>query len=253
MSAADEQQNWRQFHGTELGSLLSSIYGGQRKVIKYPTLARTKAFEADKQQFRPVNSTLASTDPTKATRNRSVHVAVPKSFGRSESKENVPYLPSRKHEETIRGELDELYMRQRSYRPAHVRPQGEAEKDRYSQICAYKGGKALPKGLVMPAGEAPFEAQARLAQQKTNDEFTAKRRAARGQPSRLDAAPRPAPSPRLSVDQQMASLITAEIDERVAHLEELRAIGGGVVSKKTETQLLGEINARIAELERLEL
>lgn len=248
----NEEQHWRQFHGTELGSLLSSIYGGQRKVIKYPVPAR-RAFDPDKQKFRPVNSTLTSTDPAKATRNRSVHVAVPKSFGRSESKENVPYLPSRKHEETIRGELDELYMRQRSYRPAHVRPQGEAEKDRYSQICAYKGGKALPTGLVMPSGEAPFEAAARLAQQKINDEFTAKRRAARGQSTRLDAAPRPAPSPRLTVDQQMASLISEEIDERVKHLEELRAIEGGVLSKKTEAQLMGEINARVRELERLEL
>ena len=257
-SDPDQQQNWRQFQGTELGGLLSSIYGAQRKVIKYPVLRGTKAFEPDKNKFRPVNSTLASTDATKATR-KPVQVAVPKNFGlsangsrHSESKENLgPYLPHRKPEETIRAEIDELYIRQRSYRPAHVQPQGEAEKDRYSQICTYKGGKALPKGLITPSGEAPFEAQQRIAQQRQNDEYIAKRRAARGEPSTARGTAPPAPSPRMTMDEKFAAQISSEIDERVEHLEQLRAIGG--VSRKAEAQLLGEINARVTELGRFNM
>lgn len=44
--------------------------------------------------------------------------------------------------------MRDLKMRTESYRPAHIRPVGDAEKTRYGEICAFKGGKGLPENLT---------------------------------------------------------------------------------------------------------
>ena len=240
-------ENWRQFQGTELGGLLSSIYGGARRgMVKYPVLKKSTAeFDPAAAKFRPVNSTLQTTDPTKATR-RSVRVAVPRPSG-GESKENlslqVSSLPTRRSEEVIRAELDEITMRQRAYRPAYHAPKGEEEKERLAQICMYKGGKGLP--VVLPVGETPMELAARNAQQKKNDVFVQQRRLARGDERASAAAMQVLRSPRMSVEERMAQQISREIDERCAHLEEMRDIG---ISKAEEKAIIADINARAAEL-----
>lgn len=243
----DGQQHWRQFQGTELGGLLSSIYGGQRRKINYP-LPKRASFDPSASKFRPVNSTLQTTDPTKSTR-KNVAVAVPKKFGRSESKENIfiAPLPSRKSEEAIRAELEEINMRQKNYRPAYVRPQGDHEKERYAQICMYKGGKGLP--IVMPVGETPFEAAARLQMQQKNDEFTRQRRLARGDERATAGALAVLKSPRMTAEEKMSKQISNEIDERCEYLEEMK--GMGALTAKDEARLISEINSRMAELKRL--
>jgi len=246
-------ENWRQFQGTELGGLLSSIYGGSRRgLVKYPVPKKSAAaFDPASAKFRPVNSTLQTTDPTKATR-RSVRVAVPRPSG-GESKENlslqVSSLPTRRSEEVIRAELDEITMRQRAYRPAYHAPKGEEEKERLAQICMYKGGKGLP--IVLPVGETPMELAARNAQQKKNDAFVQQRRLARGDERASAAAMAVLRSPRrMSVEEKMAEQISREIDERCAHLEEMREIG---ISKAEEKAIIADINARAAELEGLKI
>ena len=253
MGDEDAPQHWRQFQGTELGGLLSSIYGSQRRTIKYP-VPKKASFDPAAVKFRPVNSTLNSTDATKATR-KAVAVNVPKHFGRTESKENVfAPIPSRRSEEVIRAELEEISMRQRNYRPAYQQPRGEEEKERLSQICMYKGGKGLP--IVLPVGETPLEVAAKAAMQKKNDAFLQQRRLARGDKRATDAALAVLKhghghghgQPSMSVDERMAEQIKSELDERVAHLAEMQALG---ISRAEEAGLRAEIGARIEEMRRL--
>ena len=141
-------------------------------------------------------------------------------------------------------------MRQRNYRPAYQQPRGEAEKERLSQICMYKGGKGLP--IVLPVGETPLEVAAKAAMQRKNAEFLQQRRLARGDKRATEAALAVLSSPRLSTEERMAEQIKAEIDERVQHLAEMQALGGAAgFSKADEAGLRGQIEARIEEMRRL--
>jgi len=248
--SGEDNQAWRQFHGTELGGLLSSIYGGQRRQIRYPTPKRNP-FDPSAVKFRPVNSTLQASDPTKTTR-RSVEVAVPRNFGKTESKENllaVNAIPSRRSEEAIRVELEEINMRQRNYRPAYVQPRGDLEKERLAQICMYKGGKGLP--VVLPVGETPMEAAAKKSLQQKNAAFLLQRRIARGDQRAFETAGsggKSQVSPRMSTEDKLAEQIRKEIEERSDHLEEMRAIG---ISAKEDARLQSDISRRIEEMRNL--
>ena len=64
----DRMDNWKQFHGTELGSLLGSIYGGNKPVIKYPKIKRREAAQEEQKMFRPVCNKPTDFDPTHSTR-----------------------------------------------------------------------------------------------------------------------------------------------------------------------------------------
>lgn len=254
--SGEDNQAWRQFHGTELGGLLSSIYGGQRRQIRYPTPKRNP-FDPSAVKFRPVNSTLQASDPTKTTR-RSVEVAVPRNFGKTESKENllaVNAIPSRRSEEAIRVELEEINMRQRNYRPAYVQPRGDLEKERLAQICMYKGGKGLP--VVLPVGETPMEAAAKKSLQLKNAAFLLQRRIARGDQRAFETAgpetggkshSQSQASPRMSAEDKLAEQIRKEIEERTDHLEEMRAIG---ISAREDARLQSDISRRIEEMRNL--
>ena len=66
----EKEDNWKQFLGSELGSVLSGIYGNQRPKINYP-VPKKKSFDPAKQKFLPVNSKIQSSayqDPRKTTR-----------------------------------------------------------------------------------------------------------------------------------------------------------------------------------------
>lgn len=244
----EDNQAWRQFHGTELGGLLSTIYGGQRKQIRYPTPKRNP-FDPSAVKFRPVNSTLQASDPTKTTR-RSIEVAVPRNFGKTESKENllaVNAIPSRRSEDVIRAELEEINMRQRNYRPAYVQPRGDLEKERLAQICMYKGGKGLP--VVLPVGETPMEMAAKRSMQQKNDAFLLQRRIARGDQRAIETAGKSqsqsSPRQRMSTEDKLADQIRREIEERSDHLEQMRAIG---ISAREDARLQSDISRRIEEM-----
>lgn len=239
--------NWKQFQGTELGSLLGSIYGSQKPKINYPkpTLNRSDSLTSRKG-FIPGGAKVDAVDPRKATR-KQVNVAVPKPTGSHHFPDDgfkpVDLIPKRRSAETIKTELDDIKLRQERYRPAHVKPiSSDMEKDRLNQIFTYKGGKSLPEELTLPVGETPFEIADRA---KEKDRIDAIRRK-RG----LMIVKSADSIPILSYNEQLAQQITEEIKERTNYLQEMKAIG---IKPQLERQLKQELSTKVGELNRLKM
>jgi hypothetical protein len=242
--------SWKQFHGTELGGLLSSIYGNPNRVkINYPK-PKQSTKNQDKKGFIPGGAALEASDPRKVTR-RNVNVAVPKVCGRpsSEGLENtenikpIDLIPKRKSASVIQVELDDIKMRQERYRPAHVKPISEdREKDRLNQIFTYKGGKGLPAELTFPISEAPFEIAEKKKEKDRLDAIRQKRGLMVVNNSKSTKA--------LSNDELLAKQIQSEIEERSSHLEEMRRIG---MKPQQEKSLERDLAIRLEELKKLEI
>ena len=84
MEKEEEMNNWKQFQGTELGSLMSSIYGNQnRPKINYPK-PKTKPMTKEQMEkgFHYAGSKPGASDPRKVTRtNVKVNVPIPATAG----------------------------------------------------------------------------------------------------------------------------------------------------------------------------
>ena len=155
----------------------------------------------------------------------------------------IDCVPRRRGEETIRDEIDEIKMRTAHYRPAHTKAiSTDAEKDKYSQICSYHGGKGLPAEMTQPVGEAPFELEAKRKEAERIKQVQSKYR--RG------PDPSAAPAPRaISHQEQLACQLTEEINERVEHLKEMTELGA---SSRETANIRAEIAQRVGELKKLD-
>ncbi len=248
---AEPMENWRQFQGTELGSLLGQIYGSQNKPkIQYPKLKMTNS-NIPKKDWLPGGGNVDAVDPRKATR-KPVHLNVPRLTGQS-SETNldidarrglkaIDIIPKRKGAEVIKHELDDIRMRQERYRPAFVKPVSvDAEKDRLNQIFTFKGGKALPTELTHPEGEMPMERIQKMKERERVEAIKIKRG--------LATLSAPTYSPVLSMQEQLAEQISEEINNRTKYLEEMKQLGS--LKAADERRLKMEIASKVAELERL--
>jgi Uncharacterised protein family (UPF0193) len=235
-----EEPHWQQFRGTELGGLLTSLYGRPTPEINYPK-PKQKAFQPS-GKFLGAGTKVGARDPRQATR-RDVAIVIPKPTGGSQVQRPaaVDCIARRRQADTIKAELDDIAMRISHYRPANTRAVDEREKERFAQICTYKGGKALPEGLVLPVGDAPFE----LAQKRAEQERLAKVRAKRFP----NSVPISHPTQPLTPSEQLKEQIAAEINERREHLAEMRELG---IKPQDERRIKQEIASRVSELERLE-
>lgn len=238
----EKLDNWRAFQGTELGGLLGKIYGNENKpVINYP-----KPKVKPRQQTEPYLpcGKANATDPRKSTRT-DVNVVVPK-FGASNRKSEptpmIAYVPRRRNEESIKNEIEEINMRNASYRPAYIKPiSTEEEKDKLSQINTYHGGKALPAEGIQAVGEAPFERQARLKEQERMNNIKNKYNPGRNRVSQP-----------LSHNENLADHISKEINERCDYLTFLEENRGSKQeiqdTKKQIADRTRELNALMSKI-----
>lgn len=230
-------ENWRQFQGTELGSLMNQLYGNQNKPkINYPK-PKTITNTLPRKDFIPGGSKIDASDPRKVTR-RSVSLSVPKVASiKMECVKPVDNIPKRRSAEKIKEELDDIAMRNTYYRPAHIKPTScEYEKERLNQIFSFKGGKGLPEELTNPVGQTPME----IAEKRKEDERIIAIKEKRGTVKKIASA---AP---LSDSEQMAQHILLEIDERRRHIEEMRSMGA--LRPAQEAALKAEIASKLIEL-----
>jgi hypothetical protein len=254
MAEDEPMENWKQFQGTELGSLLGSIYGSKSAIkINYPKVKANSSSNLEKKDFIPGGAKLDASDPRKITR-KSVNLKVPKPVGRNNSGVNldgsdengyklIDIIPKRRSADVIKNEIEDIRMRQEKYRPAHVQAySSDREKDRLNQIFTFKGGKGLPEELTHPVGEAPFETQQRQKEKERLDSIRMKRG--------LMVVNQPS-EPRLSVNEQMAQHISREIEERTQHYEEMKKIGG--ISAEQDRRMRQEIAIKVDELKRINL
>ena len=131
--------------------------------------------------------------------------------------------------------------RQLHCRSAYMKPiSTEDEKERLSQMCEYKGGKALPAELIAPPRDTPLEMQ-----QKKKE----KDRLAAIQMKRSGAVHQTRQAVPLSATEQLAEQLSSEIDERRQHLEEMYVPG---LSPADEVRIKAEIFIRVAELQKLD-
>lgn len=224
-----------------MGSLMSQIYGNQNKPkINYPKPKQSSKPLLPEKQFM-VGGNVGATDPRKSTR-RPANVSVPKHVPETRNVTAIDVVSRRKNADAIKQEIDDIKMKQSYYRPAYQAPySSDLEKDKLSQIFAYKGGKGLPEEMTQIAGEAPFEAQQRRKEEQRIEAVRMKRSGAsvvQHQPARM------------SEEEQIAQQITMEIDERRKHLEEMKEIG---ISKQEENRLRTEISRKLDELRRLDV
>jgi hypothetical protein len=146
----EKLDNWKQFQGTDLGSLMGSIYGNEnRPKINYPKPKGKPNSRAPTEPFLPGGAKAGASDPRKVTR-VDKKVTVPSVGGGSSLSRTyakVDIIPHRRSEKNSKAEIDEIMMRQFHYRPAHVVALStDAEKEKYSQICTFKGGKGCLTG-----------------------------------------------------------------------------------------------------------
>lgn len=238
------QENWKQFQGTELGSLMSQLYGNQnRPKINYPK-PKTKVQQLPSKDFICGGNKDAS-DPRKSTK-REVNVTVP-NVGKKCARDDmiihpIDCLARRRTEDVIKKELDDMKMKQSYYRPAYSQAiSSDAEKERLSQINTYKGGKALPGDCVLPTGEAPYERIAKIRQQELLDKHNASK-------GRVQITPRLMST--LSANEQLIDQITDEINERREYLEDMKKCGN--LSEDKELKIKNEISSRLLQLKKLD-
>lgn len=233
-----EQENWQQFRGSELGGLLSNIYGAPKVQINYPKLSKKK--------FEPTESFNSSGAKAHQPTKRNVTVAVPR-VGLEKSKSRpsvsaVDCIARRKQESIIKAEIDDARMRQNYYRPAHKQSIGDHEKERLNQICQYKGGKILPDDLAYPVSDTPMEVAA-IKKENERQSMMADRR----HPRKSSHSQAPLAS-NMSSLEQMKEQVAGEINERIVHLESMRDMG---LSSKDEIRIRSEISSRVSELKKL--
>jgi hypothetical protein len=215
----NEPEHWKQFQGTQLGGLLSGIYGSNRPVINYPKPKKSSnSFIPGAVKFNSGGGKVGSTDPRKSTRRSTDNLIVPKVNGRSGRNENVYHpidlLDRRKGADAIKLECDKEVDRQRHYRPGNFKStSSDAEKDRLSQIFTFHGGKILPSDVSAPKTLAPFE----IAQQKKEFDGRNNVRLSRGlKPKNSNKMNINTKS--LSTSETMADQISSEIQERSDYL-----------------------------------
>eukprot|EP01041_Mallomonas_annulata_P003192 gene3192-6301_t len=242
----EKMENWKQFHGTELGGLMNQLYGGEKPKINYPKPKKRESNSLPSEPFIPGGARSNSTDPRMSTK-RDVHVAVPKLGGKGTTYIPPPMIeciPKRRSETSIKRELDDMKMREMHYRPAHIKPVSiDSEKERFSQVCEYKGGKALPAELIAPARETPLELMERKNEKERIERVRMKRSG--GGEARGGVA-----TDALSHNEQLKQQIASEIDERREYLTDMLKMGG--ISSADESRISNEIRVRIQELTRLE-
>ena len=240
--------NWKQFQGTDLGALMGSIYGNENKPkINYPKpKSKVKKASPPSAPFLPGGAKAGATDPRKSTRvDKKVSVPVVGKGGSGRSYSKVDLVPHRRSESNSKAEIEDIAMRQHHFRPAHVKAiSTDAEKEKYSQICTYKGGKGLPKEMTHPEGEAPFELAEKKKQADRMKQHREMRAIRRGETIKVEA-----PQKVLSHQEKMASQISAEIQERCDYLDEMTAMGA---SAADTAAIRSEISQRVAELKIIE-
>lgn len=236
-------ESWKQFQGTELGGLMSQIYGNDSKPkINYPKIKVKE--NKPTEPFIPGGAKPTQTDPRKATR-RDVKVAVPKPASKiGVTGSMIDYVPHRKPEAAIKEEIDEIQMRKNYYRPAYVKPiSSESEKDRLSQICEYKGGKALPSELIAPSRDTPLELKAKSEERERIEKVYNKR-------SGISDTAKPAIRGPVSHEEEMIEQIISEIEERREYIRDMASMGS--LSAADESRLKAEISKRVVEIERMQ-
>jgi hypothetical protein len=168
--AESNDQPWQQFRGSELGGMLSSIYGAPKPVINYPKFTKKK--------FEPTEAFSSSGAKVRESTKQNVKIAVPR-VGNTRNERPamaaVDCIARRKQESIIRAELEEIKLKETYYRPAHRQAIGDSEKERLNQICTYKGGKILPNDVAYPMSETPMEMAAKKKERERMDQLRDRR------------------------------------------------------------------------------
>jgi hypothetical protein len=241
----EKMDNWRQFQGTELGGLMSQLYGSQKPKINYPKPKRRNSDSNTSATFIPAGAKIGSSDPRSISKTK-VHVAVPKR--KQSSSSLIPLIeciPKRRSESVIKKEIDDIKTREMYYRPAHVKPVStESEKNRLSELCEYKGGKALPAALIAPIRETPTEILTRKKEIERIENIRNNRTGLNQMHTSIKK------TRELSHKEQLAEQIANEIDERRQYLVTMKDAG---LLPEEEIRISNEIRKRIQELSRLEL
>lgn len=248
MAASDAA--WKNFDtSSEAGRLLRQIYGSKGPPVNVPLPRQSKTSRVPKDGWRPVSNRVDQVDPRKATRSlkNERSVKAPRPIRQGSSYAAIDFVEKRKTGSVIHSEIEDMKMRVESYRPPHQRPVDEAEKCRFSEVCAYRGGKGLPAEMTAVTMEVlPSEQLAKLKEQERLDQV---RRRRAGLPEHDAPAPGPKCGPLGGTRGALAETIVAEIEERRQHLSDMDAMG---TRSKNEREIAIEIQNRVTELRRLD-
>ena len=258
----DENNAWRAFDtSSEAGRLLRQIYGNKNPPVNVPLPRRSGKSRLPTDGWRPVNNGSGQVDPRKATRNLAAErrVATVRRPRAAPTYSRIDFVERRKTGAVIHAQLEDTRMRTEAYRPAHVRPIGDAEKERFGEICAFKGGRGLPEELTAVTLDVlPHEQRARA---KEAERVHAVRRRRAGLP---ETDPEEALSALVAAEaakkkqQQgggkgaMVEQLRSEIEERRAYLAELEVAGELGHAGNTERRVAMEISNRVSEMRRID-
>jgi hypothetical protein len=249
---ASNDNAWKAFDtSSEAGRLLRQIYGNKPPPVNVPLPRKSKTTKVPTENWRPVSNKPDQVDPRNATRSLADEkkVKVPHKVKAAPSYSRIDFVERRRNGSVIKEEIDDALMRLEAYRPAHTRPVGEGEKERFGEICAHKGGKILPSELTAPSLDVlPSE---HLRKMKEAERIARVNRRRAGLPEEDDSQrnKKDGCGPLGGTVGALAEAIVGEIEERREHLAQMESIG---VRSENERVIAGEIKARVNELRRLD-
>jgi hypothetical protein len=249
---ANNENAWKAFDtSSEAGRLLRKIYGNKPPPVNVPLPRKSATSKVPTEGWRPVSNRLDSQDPRNATRSqiKEQSVKAPRPARKPSTYSRIDFVERKKSGADIQDELKDLKMRTEAYRPAHIRPVGESEKTRYGEICAYKGGKALPEEMTAISLDVlPSEQLAKAKEEKRINEV---RRRRAGLPEQVEIDPNiKKQGPLGGKKGELAETILSEIEERRQHLQEMENLGQ---KSSNERQIAMEIQNRVDELRKLDV
>jgi len=248
--SVNNENAWKAFDtSTDAGRLLKQIYGSKGPPVNVPLPRKSKSSRIPMEGWRPVANKPGQVDPRQATRSveDERRVAIPHKARAESTFARIDFVERKRGGAVINEELGDLKMRSEAYRPPHQRPMDAAEKDRLSEINAFRGGKGLPSELTaVPLDVLPSEL---LSRAKEADRLTKVRRRRAGLPEEDAPRPKAKTGGLPGAKGALAEQLLGEIEERRAHLAEMEAMG---LVSGSERQIASEINARANELRRLD-
>ena len=111
------------------------------------------------------------------------------------------------------------------------------------------GGKALPPDFILPIQKAPYEIELENKYQHLNNNPLHSKTSSSSSSSQNQSQPQQEKRITPSPQEELCDQITLEINERIAHLQEMKA--SGLISNYEISTIEGEIRQRTIELRQL--
>jgi len=255
---SEHKQNWKVFNdGSEAARLLSRLYGVSPSASDLITYPKVKI----KKRQLPLRWNAVSKDSSnndkKNYKSNVRSLKIPK-FGNARTNMNnstldlIDILPRRKKVQTCLQEIEKVDEMMSAYRPPNRTCLSETEKERLSNVFAFKGGTALPTELTHPISLMPEEVEWDKKEKNRVNKAKEKRRSKLNDVDNVHGCSEFTTllhEKEKEVTEQLVDQIVLEIEERRMFQKQMEQEECGEASRK---KIACEISLRLIQLQKLD-